>query len=592
MVRRAAVLALVGFAVSGCGHTKVAHFGVLRVTKTGSVELRRSPAPPFLDGPARNIADVEFLTPALGFLTSSKGQFDHEPGRIQRTTDGGRTWHDVWTGRGAHLAWIAFADRRHGFVGGDRFILRTTDGGVTWRRSPMSIPKRVKSWWQIEPQFVTSTVGFAVTDRASFFGPIFLRTTDGGRRWRPIRGLQDVGDVDFVSPRTGFALGKRLYRTDDGGVTWRALDLPHVPYSLAAVDFLDTRHGFVAGGHVAMTEQPPAQAVFATSDGGHTWQRRHVNPHRGFSAHGGDPFVRLHFVDARRGWATTGLCKCCPNGPCVGGVYVTRDGGYSWRRRGEGAQVTTIGADDAWATPNCDIECDLLWRTTNAGRTWRPIARPDRINFSSVAVRRGVLGLTSYDEANFVSADGGRTWRFGTVGPPPVRARIGKLFYADETCGPSTPFVEAGRTLRFTHNGGRTWNVVNPPLAPASVAVAPDLLVVIGLQSCGAALALSRDGGKLWSLSRIPRACEPSVASGGVIWLACERFFLYSDDAGRSWSRRRAPVPIASIAPAGKGGAWIVAGNGGSIEDKNRLWRTRDGGKTWIEVWPRLPTRG
>lgn len=586
------MLVLLGLAASGCGHQKVEHFGELRVTKTGSVRFDRTPAPSFPHGPARNIADIVFLTPALGFLTSSKGQFDHEPGRIQRTTDGGRTWHDVWTGRNTHLSWIAFADRRHGFVGGERFILRTTDGGATWRRSPMSMPKRVERFTFLEPRFLTASRGFAVTDPSSFGGAPFLRTTDGGLRWRPIRGLQGVGDIDFVSARSGFALGTKLYRTDDAGVTWRGLDLPHVPYSLAAVDFLDTRHGFVAGGYVAMAEQPPAQAVFATSDGGHTWERRYANPHRGFSAQGGDPFARLRFVDARRGWATTGLCKCCPSGPCAGAIYVTKDGGYSWRRRGEEVQLTTVGARDAWAIPGCDIDCDVLWRTTDAGDNWRPIARPDRINLSAVEIRRGLLALSSYDNADFASADGGRTWRLRTVGPRRVRAKIGKLFYADETCGPTTPFVQAGRTLRVTYNGGRTWNAVNPPIAPASVAVAPNMLVVVGLENCAIVLAVSHDGGQLWSTARIPRACDPSVARGGDVWLACGRFFLHSEDAAHTWSGLRASMPIASIAPVRDGNAWIVAGNGGSIDGKNRLWHTTDGGKTWTEAWPALPTRG
>jgi photosystem II stability/assembly factor-like uncharacterized protein len=235
----------------------------------------------------------------------------------------------------------------------------------------------------------------------------------------------------------------------------------------------------------------------------------------------------------------------------------------------------------------------VLWRTTDAGRTWRPIARPDRINFSSVTVRSHVMALRSYDDANFVSRDGGKTWRLGTVGPRRLRATIGKRFYADETCGSTSPFVEAGRVLRVTYDGGVTWRVVNTPIAPASVAVGADLVVVVGLQDCSAALAVSRDGGKRWSVSRLAHACEPSVApAGGDVWLACDRLLLQSDDFGRSWLRLRVAIPIASIAPTGQGEAWIVAGNGASIDDKNRLWRATDRGKTWHQVWPALPTRG
>jgi photosystem II stability/assembly factor-like uncharacterized protein len=575
------VLALAVACAAGCGHAKVTHFGELRVTERGSVKLHRSRPPAFPNAPARNIADIEFLTPSLGFLTSSKGQFDHEPGRIQRSTDGGRAWHDVWTGRDARLDWIAFADRRHGFVGGDGFILRTTDGGSTWRRSPMSAPHDGGPPLQLEPTFVTPSVGFAVTDPSSFAGPVFVRTTDGGLHWRRVRGLRSVDDVDFVSRRVGFALGTKLYRTNDGGATWHPIGIPNVPYSLVAVDFLDARRGFLGGGYAAVLEKGPSQAVFATTDGGRTWQRRYVNPHHGFSAHGGDPFARLRFVDGRRGWATTGLCKCCPSGPCAGTVYVTRDGGYTWRRRGTEVQLTTVGADDAWATPRCDIECDVLWRTTDAGRTWRPIARPDRISLSSVVLRRGAIGLGSYDGANFVSPDGGRTWRVGTIAPASVRASIGERFYPDETCGPRTPFVEAGRTLHVV-SSGTVFEVANLPVSPASVALASDLVAVVGLRDCHAALALGRKG--RWSVSRIPRACQPSVGAGGEIWLACDKLVLHSSDGGRTWSRFRAPLTVASIGPDGLGKAWIVAAN--------RLWRTDEGGESWTEVWPRLSTRG
>jgi photosystem II stability/assembly factor-like uncharacterized protein len=325
--------------------------------------------------PPRNVDDVQFLDARVGFLTSSTGQFDHEPARIRRTTDGGRTWHDVWTQPRTRLGWIAFADRRHGFVGGKHFIVRTRDGGLTWTRSPMRFPRTTPRWTNtlLEPHFVTPSLGLAVADPAGWAYGIFLRTTNGGTTWANVRGPRAVTDVSIVSRRTWFALGRRLYRSDDGGRTWRTLALPRVPYSLAAVDFLDGRRGYVAGGYVAMTEASPSQAVWATRDGGRTWHRRYVNPEHGFRPGGDNPFVRLRFVDARRGWATTGLCKCCPSGPCAGNVYVTRDGGSTWRRRGTEVQLSTVGTRYAWAVAPCDVECSVVLKTTNAGRTWRPL---------------------------------------------------------------------------------------------------------------------------------------------------------------------------------------------------------------------------
>jgi photosystem II stability/assembly factor-like uncharacterized protein len=579
-VLRVAVLAVVSLAGSG-------HFGELRVTHSALVKAQRVAPPPFPAGPARNIGDVVFLSARVGFLVSSTGQFDHEPARIQRSRDGGRTWHDVWRVRRGGLSWITFADTRHGFAGGNGFILRTSDGGTTWKRSPMKVPKSVQRFWLLEPHFVTPELGLAVTDPSSFGGPVFLRTTDGGVHWKNVRVLRWVRDVDFVNRQTGFALARRLYRTDDGGASWHAIGAPNVPY-LAAADFLDAKKGFVAGGYEAMTERGPSQVVFATRDGGRTWQRRFLNACHGFSRCGDNPFARLRFIDNRHGWATTGLCKCCPSGPCVGAIYVTRDGGYSWRRRGTETQLTTVGARFAWARPGCDLECDLLWHTTNGGRSWRPIARPARINYSGVAARGSAVGLTSYDNVGFVSPDGGRTWRLGNLPAPPVRAELRARYYVDEACGGSVPFVEAARSIHLTSDDGRTWKALRPPFAAVSVALAPQLLAAVGVRDCTAVLAISRSGGRSWTISEIPRACEPAVAGGAEIWLWCERLLLHSSDGGRTWSRLRAPAVVLSVAPLGAGRAWIVAGDVGA----GRLWRTEDGGKTWKEAWPGVPTRG
>jgi hypothetical protein len=56
-----------------------------------------------------------------------------------------------------------------------------------------------------------------------------------------------------------------------------------------------------------------------------------------------------------------------------------------------------------------------------------------------------------------------------------------------------------------------------------------------------------------------------------------------SRDAGGSWLRLRGPKRFAGAdVAADSGGAWLALGG--------HLWRTDDGGRTWIARWPRLPT--
>jgi photosystem II stability/assembly factor-like uncharacterized protein len=632
VVRRIALLVLFAVVVAGCGEKKVERFGDLRVTERADVRFGIDIPRYVANRPAPNIADVEFVTPRIGFLTSSTGQFDQEPARIQRSVDGGRTWRDVWRRADTHLSWIAFADRRHGFVGGDRFILRTADGGTTWRRSPMSVPGTGHVPWLLEPHFVSTTFGFAVTDPASFAGPAFLRTVDGGRSWQRVRGPKFVRAVDFVSRRIGFALGAKLYRTDDGGRSWRAIGTPRVDYELAAVDFVDADRGFVAGGRPAVTERGPSRAVFATTDGGRTWQRRYVNPHPGFSAEGGNPFVDLRFTATRSGWARTGLCKCCPSGPCAGELYVTDDGGRTWQRRWQAVQLTTVGARFAWATADCDFECGLVWRTTDVGRTWRPIAQPDGVTITSVQAKGKFVALASIQGARFRSDDDGRTWRLDvplvldgrlsvrgpeldvllsstglTVNGRPRRlpARdvelvafadrdhglaAGNAAYPD--CRPPVRSDVFARTLFATGDGALSWRRLRVPFTVGALATTRGLSAAFGLRGCRRVVAFSRDEGRTWRVARTPRACFPSVAGDDVLWLNCGTVFLRSTDGGATWTRTQAVTDTISLAAVDADEAWAVSGFTGGIGLRNGLWHTTDAGKTWNRVRPRLPLRG
>ena len=94
----------------------------------------------------------------------------------------------------------------------------THDGGTTWA-STTPVPARLISW-DSPPSLVDMNHGW-VTD-----GDALYVTTDGGRRWmksRPEPPFADVKQLDFISPRIGWALRETfpfLLKTDDGGHTW------------------------------------------------------------------------------------------------------------------------------------------------------------------------------------------------------------------------------------------------------------------------------------------------------------------------------------------------------------------------------------
>jgi photosystem II stability/assembly factor-like uncharacterized protein len=81
----------------------------------------------------QNIRDVDFVSTRVGFLLDLRG-------RLWKTTNGGRKWHEVATA-GASGSQIEFADARSGYMTlGSSYalrplaglLLRTADGGLTW----------------------------------------------------------------------------------------------------------------------------------------------------------------------------------------------------------------------------------------------------------------------------------------------------------------------------------------------------------------------------------------------------------------------------------------------------------------------------
>jgi photosystem II stability/assembly factor-like uncharacterized protein len=621
-LRRTLVLAFVVLASTGWSSDQ-RRFGDLRVTAEGTLELRTTPRPHFA-GPGRFIRDVAFLSPRVGVVVGGA--------RTARTSDGGDTWREVWRGTGKpELNWLAAAGSRTLYAGGlgvhgRPFLVVSSDAGVSWKSvQPRLGDVHRAAWPYLRVTFVTPVFAYTVPDPAWWGMGAFAVTRDGGRTWRRLRVPAGTAGIQLTDARHGYAAGSArgrcagaAWRTDDGGASWTRTLCTPVP--LASVQFLDARRGFAGGGWPAVTEQAPSSVVYATVDGGATWQRRYADTRTGF--HGGIyPIVELRFLDALNAWARTGQCKCCPSGPCVGEVLVTRDGGRTWARRGPEVELATAGVRDAWVLPQCD--CNYVLRTRDAGRSWRPLARPDALAVLAVQAAGGVVTLTT-EAGHFMSRDG-RRWRF--VDRDVLAARPG--FSVESSRGSRHSWLVARhgrRAFRFawpddvdtvavadathayaipgridfrcgteytpklfaTDDGGKRWIRRRVPFELAFLAADGSRVAVVGVRpGCTNVLALSDDGARTWNIRTLPQKdCSVSVA-GNDLWLGCGRKLLVSRDRGTTWTllASSARSDLTHLAAAGGGAAWSLLGFGSA-----RLFRTTDGGRTWLERWPRLPT--
>ncbi|MGQ0646703.1 MAG: WD40/YVTN/BNR-like repeat-containing protein [Gemmatimonadaceae bacterium] len=220
------------------------------------------------------------------------------------------------------------------------------------------------------------------------------KTSNGGTTWTPLfereRTLSigdfalEPGNPDVVYVGTGEAntrnsasFGRGMYKTTDGGKTWRHIglgDTRHV--ARVMVNPLDPRVVLVcAVGHMA---GPNAErGVFVSRDAGTTWSKTlFVDDRHGCADLDIDPknpnivyAVVWHFD--RKQWTFT-------SGSEHGGIFKSVDGGATWKKLGGGLPklLGRVGVKVAPSSPNivyavAESKLGYVWRSDDYGETWR-----------------------------------------------------------------------------------------------------------------------------------------------------------------------------------------------------------------------------
>lgn len=148
------------------------------------------------------MGDFHFVSPTDGFAAAGESQYLNQPQFIFRTRDGGRTWEQ-----------------------GPQCEVKAVVDGLT-KQVPCNF---------VRLHFPSATVGYAI-GKDTCFGmgcgppPIMAKTVDGGESWEFFIGPGDVkvaalSDLFFTDEQTGFVVSSedKLYRTSDGGNTWRGV---------------------------------------------------------------------------------------------------------------------------------------------------------------------------------------------------------------------------------------------------------------------------------------------------------------------------------------------------------------------------------
>ncbi len=320
-------------------------------------------------------------------------------------------------------------------------------------------------------------------------------------------------------------------------------------YQIGSLSFSDVQHGWVLG-TTCTPDHSCSIAVRATSDSGESWSPLAPGPHDASA---------VTLVSADVGWVYNP------------GLFVTRDGGKTWRDDSPGVTVVAIApfGQSVWALETfcaTDGSCPLLLRTSsNQGLSWEnhPIPLPI-LGPSAQFVRRSAQDAWVLSDGGLAAThDGGKTWQ-PLPAPPCGSYRrnfsgvgAGQLWVI---CGSAGATDMEKKLIYASQDGGNHWKVVAES-QPEGLANFPavghvDSLVVTAPAHAWAVLqrgTLMRtlNNGKTWDAAMAYDIPNPGDAFYGPLtyiddlhlWLAAQGRVFRTTNGGATWDEREVFPP-------------------------------------------------
>ncbi|MCG6989845.1 MAG: sialidase [Gemmatimonadetes bacterium] len=237
------------------------------------------------------------------------------------------------------------------------------------------------------------------------------KTTDGARTFEPVfdeEPVQAIGALavspanhDVVWAGTGEAwairdadvMGDGVYKSTDGGKTWTHMGLDQTGRIGRIIAHpTDPNTAYVCA--LGRTTGPQQErGVYRTTDGGATWKRvLFVDEHTGCSGLAMDPNdPNVLFAGM---WQVVMHTWVMYTGGPGSGVYMSRDGGSTWKHLTNGLPKAPVGKIDVAVAPSDSKRVYALIQTAGQGSLWR--SDDGGASWKTVSWNRDLIGRGGY----------------------------------------------------------------------------------------------------------------------------------------------------------------------------------------------------
>ena len=478
------------------------------------------------------------------------------------------------------------------YLGTQRGVFRSTNGGRSWVSAGLARFDRPNvTSLVVDPRSPTTVYAGRNSrwaDGMSYHQAVY-KTTNGGRTWR---ALDLRGEPVAITPTAVYAAAggprgtARLVRSTDGGRSWQPADsgLPSTYVWGLAFDPSTPATLYAAMGR---------RGVFESNDGGTRWRAVGI-PAR----YGEVTAIALDPSHPRTVYAATSA-----------GVATSHDGGRNWRivnatmaRHGSdrwNMQVSALLVDPrASRIVYASTRCAGVFKSTDGGRSWSPAnvgldpQCPSAYSLAFDPQAPQIIYAADPMRGAVKSVDGAGHWQVRNNGL--VLSLVSSV--AVDPQSPRTVYAGAYALGLFkSSDGGVHWRplatglkgvytVAVDPSDPANVLVAGGSTEV-GRSSppSGNGIATSTDAGRTWTRAAFgPRWVSVVAISRQTAYAGSPTGagVFGSTDGGRSWRGLGPPgvIYVQALAIAPGDPAVVYAG----VIGKTRgLYKSTDGGSNW-----------